>query len=268
VTLSLAHLTFVDVPPPELVTIAAAAGFDAVGLRLIPARHGEAPWPVIGPTPMRQELDARLRATGLGVLDVEAVRLTPDIELDLLLPVFEAAGELGARFAVVSGLDEDEPRLTDRFAELSALATPFGVRPMLEPMAYSAVRSVAAAARIVRAAGAGGVLVDALHMRRTGGTTADVEMLKPQLVPYVQVCDAPHVAPAGGLEATIDESRHRRLVPGTGDLPLEALLAVTPPGAPVSVEAPSHALRDELGTVGHARRLREATAELLLAARA
>ena len=34
-SLSLAHLTAIDLPPPELVRVAARVGFDAVGLRLI-----------------------------------------------------------------------------------------------------------------------------------------------------------------------------------------------------------------------------------------
>jgi len=267
-TVSLAHLTFVDTPPPDLVTIAADAGFEAVGLRLEPARDDEQPWPVIGPTAMRRELDARLRASGLAVLDVEVVRLTATVDIDAYLPFFEAAAELGARFAVVSGFDDDEPRLIHRFGELCALAAPFGVRPMLEPMAYSAVRSVPQAARVVRAAGAGGVLIDALHMRRIDATIADVQALQPELLDYVQLSDAPYDAPPGGLEATIDESRHGRLVPGDGELPLGALLDATPPGAPVSVEAPSDALREQLGPLGHARRLRTATTDLLLAARA
>lgn len=48
---SLAHLTILEAPPPELVRIAARTGYDFVGLRLIPpglpgevanAPHGDA----------------------------------------------------------------------------------------------------------------------------------------------------------------------------------------------------------------------------------
>ena len=42
-TFSLAHLTLLDVPPPELVRIAASSGYDYVGLRTIPLHlSGEA----------------------------------------------------------------------------------------------------------------------------------------------------------------------------------------------------------------------------------
>src|SRR4051794_41464770 len=63
--LSLGHLTFVDVAPPDLVDLASAADFGAVGLRLAPARDGEAPWPMLGDdaaSPMLRETRRRLDA--------------------------------------------------------------------------------------------------------------------------------------------------------------------------------------------------------------
>ena len=45
--LSISHLTVLDATPPELVTAAADAGFDAVGIRVWPAA-GEAAFPMLG----------------------------------------------------------------------------------------------------------------------------------------------------------------------------------------------------------------------------
>jgi sugar phosphate isomerase/epimerase len=254
--LSLAHLTFVDVPPPDLVALAADAGYGAVGLRLSPARDDEAPWPMAAGSTMLRETGRRLDATGLGVLDVEVVRLTPDVDVASYAPMFEIAAELGARFAVVSGFDPDERRLTECFAALATLAAAHGVHAMLEPMAYCEVTSLAQAARIVAAAGVGGVLVDTIHVARTGGTPADVAALGPS--GYLQVSDAAATSPAG-LAAIADESRHARLPPGEGALPLTEVLAAFAPGTPISVEAPSAQLRAALGEAGYARRLRAAT---------
>ncbi|MDO8186512.1 TIM barrel protein [Conexibacter sp. JD483] len=280
-TLSLAHLSLVDVPPPRLVEIAAEAGFDAVGLRLWPARDDEARWPLLGDTAMARETRALLRATGLGVVDVEVLRLTPTPDLDAYARVLAAAAELGARFAVVSGFDPDEQRLTANYARLCELAAPLGVRPLLEPMAYSAVCSLAQAAQIATAAEAapapsapaaprvgatvGGVLVDAIHLSRTGGTLADVEALDPRLQGYMQWSDAPAALPPG-LDAIAAESRTARLAPGEGALPLLGLLATLPADAPISVEVPDDAARARLGDLGHARHL-QAAATALLASR-
>lgn len=259
--LSLGHLTFIDLAPPDLVDRAAAGGFGAVGLRLAPAREDEAPWPLLGDAPpMLRETRRRLDAHGLGVLDVDVLRLTPAVRIDGYAPLLTTAAELGARFAVVCGFDEDAARLTERFGALCALAEPFGVRPMLEPMLYSSVRSTAAAARIVAASGStyGGVLVDTIHLARTGGGPDDVAAIDPARLSYVQINDAPAAAPVGGIDAVVAESRQNRLPPGEGELPLRAVLGVLPPDAPVSVEAPSVRLRAELGDEGLARRLHAA----------
>ena len=92
----LEHLTLLGVSPPDLVTVAAAAGFDAVGLRISPATDGERPWPVSPGSPMLAETVRRCADTGITVLDVEAVRLgARAVDYG---PVLEAAAELGARY--------------------------------------------------------------------------------------------------------------------------------------------------------------------------
>jgi sugar phosphate isomerase/epimerase len=58
----------------------------------------------------------------------------------------------------------------------------------------------------------------------------------------VQLCDAPRTAPDGGPEALADEARHRRLLPGAGELDLAALIAAVPPYLPFSVEVQSDQL--------------------------
>ena len=56
------HLTMLDVPPPELVTIAREAGFDLVGLRVAAATPGEESWPMTAGSPMHRET-VRARST-------------------------------------------------------------------------------------------------------------------------------------------------------------------------------------------------------------
>ncbi len=55
----LEHLTLIDVAPPEFVTLAAGAGFDAVGLRIAPVAPGEEPWPMSLGSPMLAETRRR-----------------------------------------------------------------------------------------------------------------------------------------------------------------------------------------------------------------
>jgi len=76
--LCLAHLTLIELAPPQVVEAAAAAGFELVSLRLAPASAGEHQHPMIGGTPMMRETLARLRDLGVRVNDVELIRLTGD----------------------------------------------------------------------------------------------------------------------------------------------------------------------------------------------
>ena len=93
--LSISHLTVLDASPPELVTAAADAGFDAVGIRVWPAAD-EPGYPMLGDTPMLRETLLRLTDTGTCVLDVEVLRLRPDSRMDDALRILDAGARLQA----------------------------------------------------------------------------------------------------------------------------------------------------------------------------
>ena len=240
----LEHLTLLGVSPPDFVTTAAEAGFTAVGLRISPATDGERPWPVAPCSPMLAETVRRCADTGLTGLDVEAVRLGPPAagtdRTPAYGPVLEAAAALGARYVNAICDDPDLSRLSDSFTALVAAAAPYGIRPVVEFMAYRSVATLREAVAIAARSGGGGILVDALHVQRCGVRLADLADLRaadPGLITYVQLCDAPLRAPADPQR----EARAGRLLPGAGELPLLDLLDALPDDVAVAVEAPSEA---------------------------
>jgi len=248
----LEHLTLLDVSPPDLVTVAAAAGFSAVGLRVSPATDDERPWPMSPGSPMLAETALRCADLGIAVLDVEAIRLGP--RAAPFTPVLETAAALGAGFVNAICEDPDLSRLADEFARLVGAARPYGIRPVVEFMAYRSVRTLDDATAVVTGSGGGGILIDALHVQRCGISLDTLRELKPALVTYVQLCDAPAAAPAD----EIAEARSRRLLPGDGKLPLRELLAALPDRIPVAVEAPQPgAGHDPAAFAGRARRALE-----------
>ena len=258
-TVGLAHLTFLQRTPAQLIELAAAAGFDAVSLRLSPAtedddaaRSHSAP---------QRIADARRACdrTRTPVLDVEVFGFTPETEPTAFVPALDAAAALGARYLLVNCRDADAKRFTARLARFAQLAAERGLRAMLEFIPYTAARTLPEAAALVDGTGAG-LLIDALHLQRAGGDPDDLTRVEADRLGYVQICDAPRTPPAGGLLA---ESRHDRLVPGTGELPLLDLLACLPATAEISVEAPSDRLRSHLGELGLARRLRASVGDVL-----
>jgi sugar phosphate isomerase/epimerase len=257
----LEHLTMLDVAPPEFVTAAAQAGFDAVGLRVAPLDPGGQAWPVTPGSPMLTETMRRCDQTGVAVLDVEAVPLRPGSDLAGCERVLETAAVLGARYLNVICADPDTGRTADRLAELARLARPYRVRPVVEFMAWLPVRTLAAAVAIVSGSGGAGLLLDALHVQRCGVTIAEVAALDPMLLGYLQLCDAP-AAPPPGADA-IAEARTGRLLPGEGELPLGDLLGAVPDGLPAAAETPSLDTRRGLTPAQFAARIRRALETVL-----
>lgn len=253
--MGLEHLTLIGLAPPEFVNVAASAGFAAVGLRISPAAAGEEPWPMSPRSPMLAETVQRCIGAGVEVLDVEAIRLGPrpaDCE-----PFLESAATLGARYLNAICEDPDLGRLSDHFGELVRLAEPYGVRPVIEFMAYRSVHTLADAVAIATRSGGGGILVDALHVWRCGVDLGQLAHVDPGLVAYLQLCDAPRSPPPDAVR----EARAGRLLPGQGELPLCDLLASVPDTIPVAVEAPHPA--SQLSLAEFAVRARRALESVL-----
>ena len=87
---SLAFLTAMRLAPPAAVRLAAQTGYQAVGLRLLPAAPGGVCHPLhADPAGLRETL-AAMADGGIGVFDLEIIRLTPG---------FRAADETARRRA-------------------------------------------------------------------------------------------------------------------------------------------------------------------------
>lgn len=233
--LSLAPLTIGNAGPRTVIEAAAAAGFDAVGLRLL-AAPGTAPAePVVGNPRAIAAIGRRLADTGLAVLSATGIWLLPETRVANLLPALETAASLGARFFLTVGNDPEPARLAENFAGLAELASGLGVGLAVEFMPAAQVNSLAAAARLVSGVANAGILVDALHLARSGGTPAAVAALAAK-VAYLQLCDALAEAPSpGGLR---QEAQTGRLHPGEGALPLAELLDSLPESLPIDLETP------------------------------
>lgn len=246
--LSLAFLTLFDATPVEAIRAAAKAGFDMVGLRLVPSAPGEPEYPIMTDDRFAAEVQAELRASGISVADVEIVRLNAMTRADAFEPFLQRAAQLGARNILVAGDDPDEARLTQNFASFCELASRYGMTADLEFMPWTKVPNLSAARRIVEAAGAanGGVLVDALHWDRAGDTVEAVKALPPSLIHYVQFCDGKcDYDPSD--EGLIAVARGARLFPGEGNIDLGNLARAIPPGVVISVEVPDRKRAKRLG---------------------
>ena len=229
---SLAAGTVLDVDPAQTVDVAAAAGFGAVGLWFDPATWTQA---------MSTSVARRLRADAIVALDIEPVILGRGQDPgDALV---DTAAELGVRHVLVASGPAERNAVVQRFGELCERAAPTGVMVVLEFLPIFTIGTLAEAVGVVEEVGSpnGAVLVDTLHLARSGGSPDDLRGLRPGLLPYLQIADAPAEPPGRARDTLRDEALHGRLLPGEGALPLGAALAAVP-DVPLSLELRSAAL--------------------------
>ncbi|WDY56091.1 sugar phosphate isomerase/epimerase family protein [Pseudomonas sp. PSKL.D1] len=240
---SLAALTVLELSPPDMVEVAARAGYSHVGLRLAPATLEEQHFPLVADAGLRRQTLARLRDTGIKVLDLEILRLKPETLVNDFSPLLEAGAELGGTELLVAGNDPDEARLTARFAELCELAAGFGIYPHLEFMPWTDVRDLKQAKRIVANAGQanGCVLVDAFHFNRSRSSLED---LASPPMRYAQLCDVAGPVP-DDMQEILRQARNERRFPGEGDADLVGLLRRLPANLPLSLEIPTRQLLEQ-----------------------
>jgi sugar phosphate isomerase/epimerase len=229
----LAALTVIELPPPEQVSAAAAAGYTHVGLRLIPVSQQ------VLPAFEQRELEHRLADTGVKVLDVEVFRLDPGTDIAAFEPVLAIAARLHATDILVHGNDSEQARLLDAWGRLCDLARSYALAANLEPMPWVEVSTVAKAMAIVEAAARanGKLLVDAIHFFRADNSLAALRRIPAARLSYIQLCDAHPGIPAD-MNEMIRQARGDRLFPGEGALDLRGLLTAMPGDLPLSLEVP------------------------------
>ena len=104
--------------------------------------------------------------------------------------LFEVSRELGASYVLTTVEDDERPRAVEGFAELCALAETSGLSCALEFMVFSRARTLGDAVAIVDAAGApnASVLIDALHLFRSGGSISEVGALAASAPGALAIC--------------------------------------------------------------------------------
>jgi sugar phosphate isomerase/epimerase len=232
--LSVAAAVTMEAGPCEAVTIAAGSGWPATGLWFEPDV-----W-----TPKTvAEVRRRLSDTGVVCLDLEPVIFSEQGDPGEAL--VDAAAEIGARHVLVASRLGDVGEEADRFATLCDRAAPAGITLVFEFLPIFPMGSLDVAGDVVRRAGRpnSGVLVDSLHLARSGGTPADVAaaMASGTSFPYLQIADAPADPPDPSPMGLLDEALRGRVLPGEGALPLDELIG-TVSGVPLSYELRSRTL--------------------------
>jgi hypothetical protein len=233
-----------------------------VGLRLLPVAPNTIEYALHKDTAMLSDTLAAMRDTGVTVFDLEIIRLNEafDAAMDKgeYSAFFEVGGRIGAKAMLVANDELDLNKTAARYARLCAAAAPFGLTADIEPMPWTATKTIHDALRIIYAAGKpsnAGVLVDALHFSRANNELADIAGIPSEWLHYAQVCDAPAAIPPT-TEGLIFDARSNRFLPGEGGLDLLGIWDNLPESLPMSFEIPNDKRVGEMGLVAWAKAAR------------
>lgn len=232
--LTLHQLCLRDIGPVDLVRTAAATGFGHVTVFVHPPAPQLDIFPRLLPQDSKSFCDA-LEAHQVQVHNIEALPFSGRTDPADYLPVLDQGAQIGARRATVLVYDRDLGRAADRLAVTCDHAGERGIAISIEFMAFSALQTIARAADFVRGTGHRNLslLVDPLHLARTGGSPADLAAVA-DTIGALQFCDAMLAAPDDPFREAVED----REIPGQGQLPLQDFLDQTDSALPLDVEVP------------------------------
>ena len=249
----LAQLSLVGTAPPQLVRIAAEAGFDFIGARVRPVTKTERVYDLQPGSAMLAETLRAVKDTGVGIKDIEFLLLDGTDQRTAWREMMQAGEALGASSLTVAASLTDEDRLAEILGLMAGDGAEHGIVPTLEVISYQAVNSLPQAAELARISGCK-IVADTLHLSRVGTTDAQLRE-HAALIPMLQLCDGPAQAPVD-REGLVHESRAERGVPGDGEFRLAEMVAALPEGLPLSVEAPSDSTLARVGEQAWANKLK------------
>ncbi|MFA7585228.1 MAG: sugar phosphate isomerase/epimerase [Novosphingobium sp.] len=242
--ISLASGVLPEFGPVDTIEAARSGGFDAVGLWVDPAE-----WTA----DHTRAAKVALAETGLPLLDVEVVWLKPDSALDDHHKILDVGMELGARNVLCVSSEPDHGRTAEWLEGLCRHAEGSALRVALEFGIFTEVKNMGQALAILDQVShpQKALLIDPIHVDRSGSNIADIAKIDPALLPYAQFCDARAQRPdPADFNAVIIDAIDLREQCGEGALPLKELLANLPADIPLSIELRSRALREAYADPG------------------
>lgn len=265
---SLAHLTVLGCAPPEMIYIAARAGYDFVSVRSIfMGLPGEANYGLSDNPEMLRQTRRALASTGVKLHDIELARICDEVDPRRYLPALEIAAELGARAVLSSIWTPRREYAIEQFGLLCDLAAPFGLTVDLESVPIASVSTLAGAVDVLHSVGRSnaGLMIDTHHFHRALDKPEMLDGLPRAWFHFAQICDAQAQIPSDRAEMT-RILREERLYLGEGGIDVASILDRLP-AMVYSIELPHLARAKESGYAEHACRCLE-SAKAYLAAQA
>ena len=230
-------------PPVEFIELAARLECPAIGMAPAPvvSLPGLYPaWNMLEDTALRREVLAALKANGVRVALAEGFLVLPGMDPASYIPALDLAADMGSGVVNACCLAPEMAANADGFGALADLAAARGLKASVEYIPGMVIGNLPNTLELLGQVNRSnaGLLIDAMHLYRSGATTADLAAVDPELILHAQLCDVPMIST---FENYADEARFERLAPGEGELPLADFVKALPRHITVGVEVPMRA---------------------------
>jgi sugar phosphate isomerase/epimerase len=242
--LAIGFLNGFGLPPVEFVELAADLGcrhMSAVvrGQELVPL--GYEPFSLKDDPTLRKDVLAAMNHRGVAISLGDGFLVLPGAEMDAFRADLDVLAELGVPRINTVSLDPDLSRTFDQFAALTELAAQRNIETDVEPVPGLTVGDLPTAVAALEYVGRPDfrLLIDTMHLVRSGSGAADLAALDPGHIGYAQLNDTT-LRPR--IESYMEEAMFERMVPGEGELPLGDILSALPSDVVIELEVPRRSL--------------------------
>jgi sugar phosphate isomerase/epimerase len=242
-SLGIGMLSVFALPPVKLIDVAADLGCQYISTVV----HGQ-PLVPLGFRPyslkdhaLRKALLAAMTHRGVTISLGDGFLVLPGAEMRDFSAYLDALAELGVPWIDTVSLDPDLSRTCDQFATLTELAAQRDIQTVVEPVPGLTIADLPTALAAREHVGRPDfrLLIDTMHLVRSGSGAAELAALDREYIGYAQLCDTT-LRPR--TENYAEEAVFERMVPGDGELPLAEILAALPPDIVLELEIPQRSL--------------------------
>lgn len=241
--LALGFLSVFALPPVEFVNLAADLDCQHIstivqGQPLVPL---DFPPFSLKDAALRKELLAAMNDRGVSISLGDGFLVLPGADMRNFCSDLDVLAELGVPRINVVSLDPDLRRTFDQFAALTELGAQRNIETDVEPVPGLTIGDLPTALVALDDVGRPDfrLLIDTMHLVRSGSSAADLSALDPQHIGYAQLNDTT-LQPR--IDNYMEEAMYERMVPGEGELPLRDILSVLPPDIVIELEVPRRSL--------------------------
>jgi sugar phosphate isomerase/epimerase len=264
--LGIEQLSVFGLPPVDFINLVADLGCSCISTGLTGFAYNPHRYPAFSlrdDVHMRRELTAAMRDRGVVISLGEGCIIRPHSDIRATAADMDIMRELGVERLNTVSMDPDLGRSLDQLALFTEMAAERGMAATIELCPALTINTLDAAVAAVRHVGRRdlSLLLDTMHLGRSGATAAELAALDPALIGYVQLCDAPRTPSEPDY---LKEATFERMVPGEGEMPLRDYLKVLPSSLTLSLEVPLRSQAEAgIGPEIRLRRCVEAARRLL-----